>query len=82
MGAQENNRGEDVCVCDSAAACCVSVCPEFPGKGGSHQRGGQEAQTGLTSFSSPDGRPDSDCVCVCLCQSHIFAYFDPAGRSL
>lgn len=59
---------KNVCVrdvCGATAAWCVCVCvdglcPQFPGKGGSHRRGGQETLTGLTSCSSPDGRPDSE----------------------
>ncbi|CAL8362562.1 unnamed protein product [Arctogadus glacialis] len=31
---------------------------KFPGKGGSHQKGGQETLTGLTSCGAPDGGPD------------------------
>lgn len=41
-------------------ACVDGLCPQFPGKGGSHQRAGQETLTGLTSCNSPDGRPDSE----------------------
>lgn len=39
--------------------CVDGLCPQFPGKGGSNQRGGQETLTGPTSCNSPDGRPDS-----------------------
>ena len=48
------------------SVCVDELCPGFPGKRGSHHRGGQETLTGLTSCGSPDGRPDSVCVCVCV----------------
>lgn len=75
---KNSKREEDVCVrgvCGTTAAWCVCVdglCPQFPGKGGSHQRGGRETLTGLTSCSSPDGWPDSQRVCVCVpARAHV-----------
>lgn len=76
-GVEKNsNTEEDVCVLGVFVAlqllglcvCVDGLCPQFPGKGGSHQKAGQETLTGLPSCSSPDGQPDSDeCVCACGC---------------
>lgn len=67
--------GRFLCLTMCVCVCVDGLCPEFPGKGGSHLRGGQETQTGLTSFSVPDGRPDN--VLVCARAKVAFFIFGP-----